>query len=59
MIKLNASIHPSLSEVVTEKLRCKNVNTVLDFVTMDPIKLATSTGLSHMVCIFTIEEQDK
>lgn len=59
MIKLNANIHPSLSEIVTEKLRRKNVNTIVDFVTTDPIKLATFTGLSHMVCIFTIGEQDK
>lgn len=47
MIKLNASIHPSLSEMVTEKLRRKNVITIVDFVMTDPIKLATFTGLSH------------
>ncbi|XP_029674400.1 DNA repair protein RAD51 homolog 4 [Formica exsecta] len=47
MIKLDASIHPSLSEMVTEKLQRKNVITIVDFVTTDPIKLATFTGLSH------------
>lgn len=47
MIKLNASIHPSLSEMVTEKLRRRNIITILDFVTTDPIKLVTFTGLLH------------
>lgn len=51
MIKLDASIHQSLSEMVIEKLQRKNVITVVDFVTTDPIKLATFTGLSHTVCI--------
>lgn len=52
MIELNASIHPSLSEVVTEKLRRRNVITIVDFVTTDPIKLATFTGLSHKVYMY-------
>ncbi|XP_050451491.1 DNA repair protein RAD51 homolog 4 [Cataglyphis hispanica] len=47
MIKLDASIHQSLSEMVIEKLQRINVITVVDFVTTDPIKLATFTGLSH------------
>ncbi|XP_028047380.2 DNA repair protein RAD51 homolog 4 [Monomorium pharaonis] len=48
MVKLNASVHPSLSEIVTENLRRRNVVTVVDFVSTDPIKLANFTGLSHM-----------
>lgn len=47
MVKLNASVHPSLSERITENLRRKNVVTVVDFVSTDPIKLTNFTGLSH------------
>ncbi|KYN21320.1 DNA repair protein RAD51 like protein 4 [Trachymyrmex cornetzi] len=47
MIKLNADIHSSLSENVTENLRRRNVVTIVDFISTDPIKLTNITGLSH------------
>lgn len=47
MVKLNADVHPSLSETVTENLRRRNVVTIVDFVSTDPIKLASFTGLTH------------
>ncbi|XP_011862223.1 PREDICTED: DNA repair protein RAD51 homolog 4 [Vollenhovia emeryi] len=47
MTKLDADVHPSLSKTVTESLRRRNVVTVVDFVSADPIKLASFTGLTH------------
>ncbi|KYQ47424.1 DNA repair protein RAD51 like protein 4 [Trachymyrmex zeteki] len=47
MAKLNADVHPSLLETVTENLRRRNVVTIVDFVSTDPIKLTNITGLSH------------
>ncbi|KYM95654.1 PREDICTED: DNA repair protein RAD51 homolog 4 [Cyphomyrmex costatus] len=47
MIKLNADVHPSLSETMTENLRRRNVVTMVDFVSTDPIKLTNIIGLSH------------
>lgn len=51
MIKLNADVHPSLSETVVENLRRRNVITIVDFVSTDPIKLASFTDLTHTVRI--------
>ncbi|XP_071645061.1 DNA repair protein RAD51 homolog 4 isoform X3 [Temnothorax longispinosus] len=47
MVKLNADVHPNLSEMVTENLRRRNVVTVVDFVSTDPIKLASFTNFTH------------
>lgn len=47
MVKLNTDVHSNLSEMVTENLRRRNVITIVDFVSTDPIKLASFTGLSH------------
>ncbi|EFN84328.1 hypothetical protein EAI_13820 [Harpegnathos saltator] len=47
MVKLNASVHPSLSETVTENLRRRNMVTTADFIAADSVELAAFTGLSH------------
>ncbi|KAL0125632.1 hypothetical protein PUN28_004614 [Cardiocondyla obscurior] len=47
MIRLNTDVHPSLSEMVTENLRRRNVITIIDFVSADPIKLASFTSFTY------------
>ncbi|XP_011646548.1 DNA repair protein RAD51 homolog 4 [Pogonomyrmex barbatus] len=47
MVRLSANIHPYLTEIVTEDLRRRNVKSTVDFIAMDPIKLASFTGLTH------------
>lgn len=47
MIRLNASVHPGLSDMVIEKLRRRNVITIVDFIAMNSLKLATSTDISY------------
>jgi len=50
MVKLNASVHSNFSEIVIQNLRRRNVIMIVDFIAMDPVKLTTFTGISHMVC---------
>ncbi|XP_071645063.1 DNA repair protein RAD51 homolog 4 isoform X5 [Temnothorax longispinosus] len=49
MVKLNADVHPNLSEMVTENLRRRNVVTVVDFVSTDPIKLDVLLMKQHIL----------
>lgn len=51
MTRLNASVHPSLSEMVTENLRRRNVITIVDFVAANSISLVNFTGLAYKVYI--------
>ena len=59
MVKLNVDVHPSLMETVTENLRRRNVITIVDFISTDPIKLTNITGLLHTVRIPLIKDKVK
>jgi len=59
MVKLNADVHPSLSEIITENLRRRNIVTIVDFISTNPIKLTNITGLLHTVRISLIKDKIK
>jgi len=49
MVKLNTDVHSNLSEMVTENLRRRNVITIVDFVSTDPIKLDVLQMKQHIL----------
>lgn len=51
MARLHTNIHPSLSEMAVENLQQKNIITIMDFVTSNPVLLVNFSGLTYKVCI--------